>query len=119
MFKKFASFSLAIASMVFLTQGAYAAENNIHSNVNTQHHTQTVNDEVIIQSITYVITEDGVRFRSNPSLSGAVLGLLYKGDMVNTGHSEPIYADGYAWKSVYSYKHNTWGWVVADYLAER
>ncbi|MCM3342095.1 hypothetical protein M3650_26585 [Paenibacillus sp. MER TA 81-3] len=67
----------------------------------------------------YYIQNGYVLRSSNPSLSGAVLGLLYKGDMVNTGHSEAIYADGYAWKSVYSYKHNTWGWVVADYMAER
>jgi len=75
--------------------------------------------EVIIQSATYMVIGDGVRFRSAPSLSGTVLGLLYYGDLVNGPHGvDDVYADGHYWKNVYSYKHGTWGWVAADYLVE-
>lgn len=44
--------------------------------------------------------------RSNPLLSGTVLGQLYYGDLVNGQcGDEGVYADGYWWKSVYSYNH--------------
>ncbi|MCE5170686.1 SH3 domain-containing protein [Paenibacillus profundus] len=118
MFKKVASFSLAIACMAVLAQGAYAAESNPPANVNNQQHAVTADGGLVLLSATYEIKENGVRLRSKPSLSGTVLGLLNKGDMVNGGRQDPVYADGYAWINVYSYKHNASGWVAIDYLTE-
>ncbi|NGP57421.1 SH3 domain-containing protein [Paenibacillus thiaminolyticus] len=119
MFKKVAILSLAIASTAVLAQGAYAAENKVQANVNNQHQAVTADSGLVLLSATYEIKENGVRFRSNPSLSGTVIGLLNKGDMVNGGHGvDPVYADGYYWLNVSSYKHNSWGWVAINYLTE-
>ncbi|MFD3272873.1 SH3 domain-containing protein [Paenibacillus dendritiformis] len=119
MFKKVAILSLAIASTAVMTQGAYAAENNTQANVNNQHQAVTAENEFVLLSATYEVKENGVRLRTKPSLSGTVLGLLNKGDMVNGGHGvEPVYADGYYWLNVYSYKHNASGWVAVNYLTE-
>ncbi|CAH8715684.1 SH3 domain-containing protein [Paenibacillus thiaminolyticus] len=118
MFKKVAILSLAIASTSVLAQGAYAAENKVQANVNNQHQAVTADSGLVLLSATYEIKENGVRFRSNPSLSGTVIGLLNKGDMVNGGRQDPVYADGYNWINVYSYKHNAWGWVAVNYVTE-
>ncbi|RJG22789.1 SH3 domain-containing protein [Paenibacillus thiaminolyticus] len=119
MFKKAAILSLAIASTVVMTQGAYAAEHKVPANVNNQQQAVTSENGIVLFSATYNVNADGVRLRTNPSLSGTTLGLLYKGDMVNAGHGfDPVYADGYYWLNVYSYKHNAWGWVATNYLTE-
>lgn len=70
------------------------------------------------RSITWIVTNDGVRLRDEPSTSGTILGLLYSGDMVNEGSDERVNADGYEWACVYSYNHSCWGWVAANYLEE-
>ncbi|CAH8247090.1 SH3 domain-containing protein [Paenibacillus melissococcoides] len=101
-----------------MSQGAYAAENKVQANVNNQHQAVTAENGIVLFSATYEVKADGVRLRTKPSLSGTTIGLLYKGDMVNGGRQDPIYADGYYWINVYSYKHNTSGWVAVNYLTE-
>ncbi|RJG22840.1 hypothetical protein DQX05_16280 [Paenibacillus thiaminolyticus] len=119
MFKKAAILSIAIASTVVMTQGAYAAENKVPANVNNQQQAVTSGNGMVLFAASYEVNADGVRLRTNPSLSGTTLGLLYKGDLVAAGHGfDPVYADGYYWLSVYSHKHKASGWVAINYLTE-
>ncbi|RJG22788.1 SH3 domain-containing protein [Paenibacillus thiaminolyticus] len=116
MFKKAAILSLAIASTVVMTQGAYAAENKVPANVNNQQQAVTSGNGMVLFELWYEVNADGVRLRTSPSLSGTTLGLLYKGDVVLPGDYGITYADGYYWQHVYSKKHNASGWVAMDYL---
>lgn len=57
------------------------------------------------------ITGDGVRLRTQPNTSSNVLGLLYRGDVIDpwTGDSVNGFQCGY------SPRHGRWGWVSSQY----
>ncbi len=57
------------------------------------------------------ITGDGVRFRTGPSTSHAVIGLLYRGDRLDPWDGS--WVNG--WQRGYSPRHATWGWVYGAY----
>ncbi|RRJ65269.1 SH3 domain-containing protein [Paenibacillus oralis] len=107
MLKKFIIASLVVTTLVPVT-GAFAAEGTTNA---------TKSDLIRIMTSDYEVNADGVRLRASASSSGTVLGLLYKGDLLNGGREQKV-ADGITWVSVYSYKHGIWGWVASQYLTE-
>ncbi|RRJ65270.1 SH3 domain-containing protein [Paenibacillus oralis] len=115
MLKKFIIASLVATTLVPVT-GALAAEGTANAAVPADS-VAAKSDSIRIMTSTYEINADGVRLRASASSSGTVLGLLYKGDMVNGG-SETKRVDGITWVSVYSYNHGVWGWVASQYLTE-
>lgn len=65
----------------------------------------------------YIVQVDGLRVRSEPSLSGTVLGYLYKGDCIECCESSTELADGYEWRYVVTSDVGS-GWVADKYLKE-
>lgn len=57
-----------------------------------------------------IVTGDGVRVRTQPP-SGTVLGLLYRGDVLN-----PVESSRNGWWYGYSPRLHKYGWVSAGYL---
>jgi hypothetical protein len=57
------------------------------------------------------ITGDGVRLRTQPNTSSTVLGLLYRGDVIDPWNGD--WVNG--WQSGYSPRHGRWGWVHGAY----
>lgn len=65
----------------------------------------------------WVVTEDIVRMRRTPSLSGEVLMLLYKGEYLYEGTPKKhVDADGYTWILVSSNRTGWSGYVASDYI---
>ena len=65
----------------------------------------------------WVVTEDNVRMRRTPSLSGEVLMLLYKGEYLYEGTPKKhVDAVGYTWILVSSNRTGWSGYVASDYI---
>jgi len=84
-----------------------------------------INPETAIDSIssvqprtaTWEITEDLVRMRREPSLSGEVIMLLQKGEYVYEGADRNhVVADGYTWVYVHSNRTGWSGWVASEFM---
>ena len=64
----------------------------------------------------YVVTDDGVRLRSAPGLSGQITTRLAKGTVVTDLRAAVERADGHDWRHIAA--NGSRGWVAADYLAD-
>jgi uncharacterized protein YgiM (DUF1202 family) len=74
-------------------------------------------DRAIAQAGDYELVSDynGVRVRSSPSLSGAVVGVVNAGDVVSiTGQT--VMADGYSWIPVWVHGTNISGYVAGQFF---
>lgn len=118
--KKIICAILTISCVILITSSAFA--NNYQNNSNPiieSQQIQPLTSEIgsnIARSGSYgIITTDGVRIRSTPSLSGTVRGLLYKGDEVEIADAD-YYGDGYSWKFIYSMRTGISGYVVENYI---
>lgn len=66
---------------------------------------------------TWVVKEDWVRMRREPSLSGEILMLLMEGELVYEGaEKHHVVADGYTWILVSSNRTGWSGYVASDYI---
>ncbi len=69
------------------------------------------------RTATWEITEDLVRMRREPSLSGEVIMLLQRGEYVYEGADRNhVVADGYTWIYVYSNRTGWSGWVASEFM---
>jgi uncharacterized protein YgiM (DUF1202 family) len=74
-------------------------------------------DSVVAQAGDYELVSDynGVRVRSSPSLSGAVVGVVNAGGVVSiTGQT--VMADGYSWIPVWVHGTNVSGYVAGEFF---
>lgn len=62
----------------------------------------------------YQVTGNGVRLRTRPSSSAAVIGTLNRGDRVRQDAASP--GEVYNYRYVWSYRHKHTGWVSSSYL---
>jgi hypothetical protein len=120
MLKKIVALSLIATAIVIPSEAAFANDNvsnNVSANIQAQMPVQSVQSigEITPFTVDYTVIGNGVRIRKDPSLNGRILGLLYKGDVVNGGHYTEFH-DGYEWIYVTSYSTGISGWVVMDYL---
>jgi hypothetical protein len=67
----------------------------------------------VLQYCNYDVNGDGVRLRTQPSSSSTVLGLLYRGELVNGDSGNRQNGFNYIWSS----QHQRWGWVASQYLS--
>lgn len=66
---------------------------------------------------TWVVIEDWVRMRREPSLSGEILMLLMEGELVYEGTEKShVEADGYTWILVSSNRTGWSGYVASEYM---
>ena len=118
MFKKILALSLITTALIIPSEAAFAYDSASNVSATGQAQIAVPSEHQITPfSSTYLVNGNGVRIRSNPSLSGTVRGLLYSGDLVNGGSSF-VYADGYEWVYVTSYSSGISGWVATIYLQE-
>lgn len=69
------------------------------------------------RTATWVVKEDWVRMRREPSLSGEVLMLLMKDEFVYEGADrQHVEADGHTWILVSSNRTGWGGWVASEYI---
>ena len=61
------------------------------------------------------ITGSDVRLRASAGLSGTILALLQKGELLEIGSSTQI-KDGYTWLSVIVISTGQSGWVASNYV---
>lgn len=66
---------------------------------------------------TWIVKEDWVRMRREPSLSGEILMLLMKGEPVYEGtEKHHVEADGYTWILVASNRTGWSGYVASEFM---
>ena len=74
-------------------------------------------DLVTREYIEGTVTGDGVRLRAEPSTSGTVLELMYKGERVRIDNSVQAQLP-YGWMRVQRIETGRWGYVSWDYINE-
>ncbi len=109
--KKIISTALAIVMAATMTAIPVSAESaNPHRSANSISSIQP-------RTATWVVKEDWVRMRREPSLSGEVLMLLMKDEFVYEGtERHHVDADGYTWILVSSNRTGWSGWVASQYI---
>jgi uncharacterized protein YraI len=73
-------------------------------------------NSVLAQTVggTAVVATDALNLRDDSSLDGAVLGVLFTGEVVTVTHG-PVVADGYSWYEVDTSLGS--GWVAGEFLS--
>lgn len=109
--KKVISTALAVIMAATMTAIPASAEG-----VNPEMATNSISS-IQPRTASWVVKEDWVRMRREPSLSGEVLMLLMKDEFVYEGADrQHVEADGYTWILVSSNRTGWSGWVASEYI---